>query len=206
MITKLVKYLYNKLKARVNYKKVKQYCRKEPPQIIYSDGSWVDIIVTPDQSRIQDYLNLLQIENKTILHVGIGNSTIAKQLHSKNIIDGITIVEEEIKFAKELNIPNYTCFVLNKYSNDTLDLPHKYDYIIDNNLSSYTCCVQHFEKMIHNYYHELLNLNGSIITDLKGMAYYQPGSFPITINDLKRLLPEAKINNFDNIVVITKNG
>jgi len=183
--------------------KKKEFCNQQIPKIKYTDGSWLTIATTPDQQRIEDYLTLQQITVKQILHIGTGNSSFAKKFHATNFIDSITIVDDELDYAIALNLPNYRCFKLNKYSNDLLRLPVKYDIISDNNLSSFACCQQHFEEMMRNYF-ALLKPNGYIITDKKGMAYHQDFAFPITVDDLKIILPEAKFSIQEHTVIIEK--
>ncbi|MCU0442493.1 MAG: hypothetical protein MUE96_08850 [Bacteroidia bacterium] len=154
------------------------------PKHRYYDGSWLLKRSTPDQHRIINYLCTQELNVKEILHVGIGNSDLGKLLATKaQSIDGITVVEAEVDYAISLNIPNYQSYLINKYSIDTLSLNTKYDYIIDNNLSSYACCIAHFEQMMKQYL-VLLKPNGKIITDSLGLQYFWNG-FGLTLPQLK---------------------
>ena len=52
------------------------------------------------KKRKHNFLEKKKITNQKILHIGIGNSYIAKKLSQKNIIDGLTISSREIIYAK----------------------------------------------------------------------------------------------------------
>ena len=77
---------------------------------------WESKNVTKDEKYIVDYLNINSevLKNKNILHVGIGNSYIAKKLLSYNKIDGISLSQNELDYASKLNLPNYNFFFQNK--------------------------------------------------------------------------------------------
>lgn len=185
-------------------KKPKENCQQKVPKVQYSDGSWLTIEVTPDQKRIVNYLESLAPENKHILHVGTGNSSFGQQFSIKNKVDSITVMEDELTHAHSLNLPNYNCYLLNKYADDLKRLKNKYDFIVDNNPSSFACCKVHFIKMMHHY-SSLLNNKGAIITDTKGMAYHQSFAFPVTVEELKQLFPDLLVKTSDCTVIITKN-
>lgn len=199
---KIRKYFITPVKAILR-KKPKQDCKKNIPKIKYTDGSWLTIATTPDQQRIEDYLVKLAVSKKQILHIGTGNSSFAKQFCFNNNIDSVTIVDDELQHALSLKLPNYNCYKINKYSNEILKLSTKYDVISDNNLSSFACCRKHFEGMMCNYF-SLLKINGFIITDTHGMVYHQDFAFPIAIEDIKKILPKAKIEIIDKTVLIIK--
>jgi hypothetical protein len=198
--------IFNLLKKKIKQfikPKVKSDCKQKVPVIKYLDTSWLHLPTTPDQQRIENYLKTLSISGKKILHVGTGNSSFAKQFHLNNIIDSITIVNDEIEYAMSLNLPNYNCYKINKYSNEILNLSTKYDIISDNNLSSFACCRKHFEEMMRNYF-SMLNKGGFIITDKMGMAYFQESAFQITVEDIKKVLPNANVKVIDKTVLIIK--
>lgn len=184
--------------------KPKLDCNQHIPKIRYSDGSWLNIEVTPDQKRIMNYLKSINIENKTILHVGTGNSSFAKEFSNNNSIDSITVMEDELEHAKSLNLKNYNCIKLNKYSSELLQLEHRYDIISDNNLSSFACCKTHFIEMMNNYF-ALLKAGGVIITDKKGMEYHQDFAFPTSIEELKELFPNLSVKTNDLTIILSIN-
>ena len=73
---------------------------------------WENKKVTKDEIYIVDYLNnnSESFQNKKILHVGIGNSYVAKKLASYNKIDGISLSQNELNNAYKLNLPKYNFF------------------------------------------------------------------------------------------------
>lgn len=166
----------------------KQICNNiTQPKHHYKDVSWVEVDVTPDQLRIEAVLTELNLENKTILHVGVGRSNIAVKFITSTIkIDGITIMQEEKEHADSLVLQNYHVYLMNKYSNELKELEHHYDFIVDNNLSSFACCKQHYHLMMSNYI-ELLNKGGIILTDKMGMNYHEDYAFGIEYKDLQEL-------------------
>lgn len=193
--------------GRYHNKRITQQCTLSlSPSAVYVDGSWLSKSVTPDQLRIMHYIQNLTIKHADLLHIGIGNSDFAKCISPMvNQIDGITIVGDELAFAQELEIENYRAFGFNKYSIDILKLNHQYDFIIDNNLTSYACCIFHFEKML-SYYLMLLKPGGKIITDRVGLNYFL-GGFGLTFQELtkwEQKLPIKANLVTNNIIEIEK--
>ena len=134
---------------------------------------WVDHTkdeTTVDQARIEAELDQMDLGGKNILHVGVGNSGFARRFASRvNLIDGLTVSENEKAVADSLKISNYTVYFLNKYSREfLLTIKHKYDFIVDNNLASFACCKYHFYLMLDNYIWSL-KPGGQILTDQQGM-------------------------------------
>jgi hypothetical protein len=128
---------------------------------------------TPDQMRIGTYLSQLDLSGKSLLHVGVGNSSLAQTLStSAHRIDGLTVCMNEKVVADSLNLKNYQTFYLNKYSRElTTVLAGDYDWIIDNNLASFACCKFHFYRMFDAYFH-LLKPGGIILTEQSGMDWF----------------------------------
>ena len=110
---------------------------------------WEDRAETDEEREIHNFLEKKKITNQKILHIGIGNSYIAKKLSQKNIIDGLTISSREIIYAKKLNLSNYNFFFQNKFSENNIldDKTSYYNIIIDNNLKSYSCCEKSFRNL-----------------------------------------------------------
>lgn len=143
---------------------------------LFNDNSdylyWENREVTADEIEILDYLkNKKNLKNSNILHIGIGSSFIAKNINCK-IINGISISKNEINYANSLKINNYKSFFLNKLSKNAFNkfLNNSFDYIIDVNLKSYSCCSQAFEKMFSEYA-RLLSINGKILSNKRGMKW-----------------------------------
>ena len=76
---------------------------------------------------------------------------------------------------------------MNKYSGDLGSLPGPFDYIIDNNLASFACCVGHFQIMLGGYT-TLLRPGGLMVTDQQGMDWcYGDGPMTLDFHDLQVL-------------------
>jgi hypothetical protein len=133
---------------------------------------WTEQDTTPDQARIEDVLQDGYIEGSVLLHVGFGNSSLAKRFHkTAHAIDGITIQDNEYKHALSLSIPNYTATLANKYvANLASRLNRKYDFIVDNNPTTFCCCRWHLSTMLANYT-VMLKPNGVIVTDTVGLHW-----------------------------------
>ncbi len=158
---------------------------------------WENNEVTLDEKEITDFLNKFKLsEDKSLLHMGIGNSYIALNLINYRCIDGITISNNELIKAKNLNIPNYEIYFKNKYSKGDL-LSNRvgfYDLIIDNNLKSFACCNHAFEDLI-NKYKNYLNKKGSIISSFRGMNWSRIVK-PVYSFSLKKLFYK-RLKEFD---------
>lgn len=141
---------------------------------------WSNLETTPDQKRIEAVLSNIESKNKTLLHVGVGNSELAEKFYqSVDSIDGITIQKGELMKAESLHIPGYRVFLLNKYSFEMTNvLDREYDIIIDNNPSSFACCRKHFYNMLSSYY-QMLKPGGLIVTDKVGLGW------STTLNDVR---------------------
>ena len=145
--------------------------------VLFNDDNnfsyWEDKRETADEKFVYKYLNGLDfLENKRILHIGVGNSYIARNLKKFKNIDGITLSNSELHFAKELNINKYNIFFQNKYSNFNIlcnDL-NNYDIIIDVNIKSFSCCDSAFRSLFKKY-SEMLNNNGTLIIGRDGMKW-----------------------------------
>lgn len=135
---------------------------------------WESKNVTKDEIYIVDYLNTNSepLKDKNILHVGIGNSYIARKLLSYNQIVGISVSQNELDYASKLNLANYNFFFQNKYANQKVfsDVSSFYNIIIDVNLKSFSCCEIAFNEMFKMYV-EIINKNGKIITSRAGLKW-----------------------------------
>ena len=136
---------------------------------------WEDRETTSDELDIIKFIkDQFDINDKNILHVGIGNSEIASIFNEAKKIIGITVSKGEFNFANKLNLNNYEIFLCDKYSENFIDITQKFkfDFIIETNLKSYSCCSKSFNYMFKNYL-KILNLNGKIITSRMGMNWYK---------------------------------
>ncbi|MEY2441363.1 MAG: hypothetical protein QOJ46_789 [bacterium] len=137
---------------------------------------WIDhtgLDTTVDQARIEAALGGMQLGSETrILHVGVGNSQLAERFAPHvDLIDGLTVCAEEKVLADAMAIPNYDVALLSKYSREfLLEVRHRYDFVIDNNLASYACCKYHFHRMLDNYVW-CMRPGGRVLTDQRGMDF-----------------------------------
>lgn len=136
---------------------------------------WVDHTgdeTTVDQARIEDALERLDPAGKNVLHVGVGNSSLARRFAGRaRRIDGLTVSANELAMAEALGLANYRVQLLSKHCRDLLArLPDRYDFLVDNNLASYACCKYHFYLMFDNYL-AALRPDGRVLTDQRGMDF-----------------------------------
>jgi len=174
----------------------KKHCNKGmTSKITYSDGSWISRKTTSDLRKIQTYLSGIE-ESLEVLQIGIGNSSLYRVMEStpmKRLV-GVTIVDDELNYAAsefpEVFNDRYKVFVANKYSDDIKEVGENFDFIVDNDISSYSCCNHHFLKMLANYY-SLLKPGGTVLVGLKGLGYFDSG-FGLTEAMMERLAKEYK--------------
>jgi hypothetical protein len=162
------------------------------PGIIYGPDlrDWSAKATTPDQYRIEKFIDRFDLRDKRVLHVGIGNSGLAKRFHRRvKEIVGTTIDDPEIKVARTFDFPNYTVVVHNKYSSDSV-LPGKFDVIVDNNLTSPCCCLRHLAALF-DLFADRLAEGGMIVTDRVGLWWIPEGSNPRWRFDLEDLAAVA---------------
>ena len=139
---------------------------------------WSDKATTPDQRRMELYIDRYDLREKRILHIGIGNSGLARRFQGRVAeIVGTTIDEPEIKVAEALGLPNYRFVLHNKFSGDNQALAGSFDFILDNNPTSPCCCVRHLATLFE-FYTEKLAPEGQIITDQQGLEWVPEGSNP----------------------------
>jgi hypothetical protein len=161
--------------ATRTYAAYKRDCGSEQPGVASNAEAidWTRQETTPDQVRIEAVLDTLALTGAQLLHVGVGNSQLARRFARRvRAIDGLTVHQNERIYADALAIPNYTVYVLNKYSRKVVSvLARTYDIIIDNNLASFACCKKHFFVMVENYL-AMLRSKGRILTCQIGMDAY----------------------------------
>ena len=127
-----------------------------------------------DQKGIGDYITNNQdtYRDKICLHIGTGTSSIAIAHHKLfKRIDGLAIDPNEVKLGNDLQISNYTCYLINKHKLEELSVLGNYDVIIDNNIKLYACCDEHYMDYFNWILDSVASRNGEIITHTAG--YYQ---------------------------------
>lgn len=194
--TRLPKPLYDLLMLG-RYATFRRLCSNDGlPHITYSDGSWINRKMTKDLQTIRDFL-LTEPKGQRLLQIGVGNSGFFETMkeHAREIV-GVTIVEDEVARAKTLAAETpecpYTVILKNKYTADYTDISGLFDYIIDNDLSSYACCRTHFADMLNAYRH-LLAPHGAILVGLRGLGYFDSG-FGLTEGLARKLFAQAGLN------------
>jgi hypothetical protein len=132
---------------------------------------WSAYETTDDQTRIENRLSLFVDANSDILHVGLGNSRLAMRFSaSVNSITGITVSQQEVDLAVKSGLANYHASVWNKYQYFLSAPRHGFDAIVDNNPTSFTCCIWHLSEMMAWYADSLRN-DGAIFTDAVGLSW-----------------------------------
>ena len=185
------------MKLETRYKKTKciDGCKLFNDEKSYS--YWENKKETLDEIEILNFINSNNSSNSSkILHIGIGNSYISSNLNKYSLINGISISSNEILFAKNLNIKNYNVFFKNKYEFNTFYnfSKYKYDIIIDANIKSFACCEKSFLHLMQQYF-DILNFNGFIITNIRGMNWSRKIQ-PIIHFDFKNFF-HRKLKEYD---------
>lgn len=139
---------------------------------------WSDKDTTYDQLRIERFIDRYDLRQKRVLHVGMGNSGLAKRFHRRTCeIVGTTIDEPEIEVARSLRLPNYRFIMHNKYSGKNDAVTGSFDFIVDNNPTSPCCCIRHLSTLF-DFYVEKLGPSGLVVTDRAGLEWVPKGANP----------------------------
>jgi hypothetical protein len=150
------------------------------PGVIYNEDirDWSDKPTTPDQERIERYIDRYDLEQKRILHIGIGDSGLANRIHRRvKEIVGTTIDEPEMRVARSRALSKYTYALHNKFTPWDGIVEGRFDFIIDNNPTSPCCCVRHLAALF-DFYDAKLTPGGQIVTDRQGLKWVPRGSDP----------------------------
>lgn len=135
---------------------------------------WSAKATTPDQKRIEHYIDRYDLRRKRILHIGVGNSGLAKRFQRRvGEIVGTTIDEPEMAVARSLALPNYRYVLHNKYSGQDEAVEGTFDFILDNNPTSPCCCIRHLAELL-DFYGAKLGPGGQIVTDREGLGWVPP--------------------------------
>lgn len=140
--------------------------------------NWSERPTTADQRRIERYLDRFDLRDKRILHIGVGNSGLARRFHGRVAeIVGTTIDPPELEAAQSMSLPNYRVALHNKFSGDTDALQGKFDFIVDNNPNSSCCCMRHLAELFSLFATKLAD-GGQIVTDRQGIGWIPPSGLP----------------------------
>ena len=155
---------------------------------------------TPSQRTIGDHIAKRPEDytGKTCLHIGTGTSSIAISHHKLfKHIDGLTICPDEFKFANDLQIPNYTCYLINKHKLEELNVLGEYDVIIDNNIKTYICCDDHYNDYFNWILASVASRNGEIITHTAG---FTAGNVePLTLSEIDSIADRVQYKTYKGI-------
>jgi LmbE family N-acetylglucosaminyl deacetylase len=158
-----------------------EFCgRNDQPGLAIDRPDLVDYSqseTTPDQAEIEAVLEQMGIEGKRILHVGIGNSSLARKFaHRTLAIEGLTVSRAEHAVSCELGLSNYRVHLLSKHDPRLCGaVAGPFDVIVDNNLASFACCRHHFRVMFEAYA-ALLPPGGELFTHKLGMEWTASGN------------------------------
>ena len=129
------------------------------PGVIYSEDlrDWSDKATTPDQARMERYIDRYDLRGARILHIGIGNSGFAKRFHTPRRRDRRHDHRRTRNAgrAHALALPNYDFVVHNKYSGRDEVVEGAFDFILDNNPTSPCCCIRHLSDLFEFYVEKL---------------------------------------------------
>jgi len=154
--------------------------RAADPGIRFSEElrDWSDKATTPDQRRMELYIDRYDLRRKRILHIGIGNSGLAQRFHRRvKEILGTTIDDPEIEAAQSLDLPRYQYVRHNKYSGANEGIYGTFDFILDNNPTSPCCCIRHLGALF-DLYAKKLAPGGQVVTDRQGLEWVPEDSNP----------------------------
>lgn len=140
---------------------------------------WTNRATTPDQIAIEEQLENLVTASSSILHIGVGNSSLGRRFASRiSTVVGTTLHDEERVLSEELGLEKYAVVLANKYSEDMDRIAGNFDFIVDNNPSSFACCLFHFSRMMVAYVDLLRRDGGLFITAQQGWGWVVTGNDP----------------------------
>lgn len=137
------------------------------PLLDYSDCE-----PTEDQAAINRWLAGAGLDGFDVLHVGTGNSSVARLLAGKARIASVTVARNEFEHGRALGLQDYAVHLLNKHSLAFAEqfASASFDCILDNNLASFACCQKHLERYFETLV-RLLKPGGFVLTHWLGMQW-----------------------------------
>ena len=127
------------------------------------------------------------LTGKRVLHVGIGNSDLAKELVPRGAhVVGITVLSIELEVGEALALEGYEPSLANKNDRESLRrLGGSFNFIIDPHITGYACCEGHLKDMFEGYL-EALAPGGKLITAIGGLKYTMIGNEGRNDFDIKK--------------------
>lgn len=196
-----------------DWEEVPRRCERAVPGVGHDNPRVMDLSAretTEDQQRIEAALEALIVQGARILHVGVGNSSLAQRFAARSgDILGLTVSETEKCHGDALRIAGYRIVLANKYSPDLGRITGEYDLIVDNNPASFGCCMAHFQDML-DHYSRLLVPGGMMLTDREGM-YWCYGNGPMRLRyehlqTIARLYPFSARRIDDHVFALCRTG
>ena len=128
---------------------------------------------TTDQVAINQWLSRSDLDGRSILHIGAGNSSVALLAAERAAaVVGVTVAVNELLHGEGLGLPGYSLKLLNKHGEPFVETfrSSTFDVIVDNNLASFACCQRHFERYFETLV-QLLADDGVLVTHWNGMQW-----------------------------------
>lgn len=127
---------------------------------------------TDDQVAINRWLREADLHGRDVLHVGTGNSSVARLLDGRARVVSVTVARGEFEHAQSLGLRDYRVHLLNKHSRDFAErfAAASFDCVLDNNLASFACCQRHLERYF-DALARLLRPGGFVLTHWLGMQW-----------------------------------
>jgi hypothetical protein len=159
----------------------------------HESRDWTRRGTTRDQFRMERYIDRFDLAAKRILHIGVGNSGLAQRLKGRaGEIVGTTIDQPEVDWAQRIGLPRYTVLLHNKYGDDPALVPGQFDFIVDNNPTSFCCCMAHLAELF-DFYTGKLAPGAQVITDQLGLGWLADDGVPRFQFDFDDLAAVARL-------------
>ncbi len=174
---------------------------RDNPGVLYNEDirDWSDKETTPDQRRIERYIDRYDLGEKRILHIGIGDSGLARPVPQACQGDRRHYRRRTRNDRSEVSCAARYSYVLhNKFSPWEGVVEGKFDFILDNNPTSPCCCVRHLAELF-DFYEAKLAEGGQIVTDRQGLRWAPQGSDPrwgLSFDDLALVAAVAGFSAF----------
>lgn len=178
-------------------------------------------VATEEEMGIIAHLEALSRRCKRILHVGVGNSEVARRLSPKaELVHGVTINPKEKDRADSFGLERYTVCVGDKHLPETY-APFGgvlYDWIIEPSLTTYACCRWHLMSFLELLL-SFLPPRGVLWTSVRTLgirwsnqkaggrkAQRPPPVPPMNITELKRIEADqgVTVECFGDVVAIRR--
>lgn len=127
---------------------------------------------TEDQQAINLWLERAELDGGEVLHIGTGNSSVARLLAGRARVTSVTVAEGEWEHGRSLGIADYQVHLLNKHGLEFAERfrDRRFNCVLDNNLASFACCQRHLERYFETLA-GLLSERGFVLTHWLGMQW-----------------------------------